>query len=291
MNHSMINSLVSMQGLQQKLDVIAGNMANMNTNGYKRREATFHDVLTSALNQPESFRQPGRLTPLGMTQNWGAKLSQIQIQMSQGSLLQTDLSTDLAIEGDALFEVATGALDENGQAVADRTGWTRHGAFSFKQLPGDLESVYLTTPEGYLVIGTDDQPIRVPNNHRIAIDPEGTVTAYNDRMPELPPVQAGQLKLVQVMRPQYLQSVGDHMFTLPDQMDPATGDVLRVIAFDGAQPEEIKVKIRQGFLEQSNVNLAEEVTELMTAQRAFQLNAKALISADSMMSLANSLRG
>lgn len=290
MNHSMINSLVSMQGLQQKLDIVANNMANINTTGFKRKEATFHDVLTTTMRQPDTFQQVGRLSPLGLTQGWGAKLSQIQTLMAQGSLQQTDLPTDLAIEGDALFEISIPSVDENGQA-GQRTAWTRDGAFSLKAQPGDLENVYLTTQEGHLVMGTDDQPIRVPNYHRIQVSADGTVMAYNDLVPGQPPVQAGSLKLVQVVRPQLMQNIGDNMYTIPDAIDPALGEVLRVVAFDGANPEAAKVKVQQGFLEQSNVNLTEEMTELMLTQRAFQLNAKALTSADNMMSLANSLRG
>lgn len=290
MNHSMINSLVSMQGLQQKLDIVANNMANMNTTGFKRKEATFHDVLTTTMRQPDTFQQVGRLSPLGLTQGWGAKLSQIQTLMAQGSLQQTDLPTDLAIEGDALFEVTIPSVDGNGQP-GQRTAWTRDGAFSLKAQPGDTENVYLTTQEGHLVLGTDDQPIRVPNYHRIKVETDGTIMAYNDFQPEQPPVQAGSLKLVQVVRPQLMQNIGDNLYTIPDAIDPALGEVLRVVAFDGANPEAAKVKVQQGFLEQSNVNLTEEMTELMLTQRAFQLNAKALTSADNMMSLANSLRG
>lgn len=290
MNHSMINSLVSMQGLQQKLDIIANNMANINTTGFKRKEATFHDVLTTTMRQPDTFQQVGRLSPLGLTQGWGAKLSQIQTLMAQGSLRQTDLPTDLAIEGDALFEVIVPTMDENGQA-GQRTAWTRDGAFSLKAQPDDPDNVYLTTQEGHLVLGTDDLPIQVPNYHRIKVDTDGTIMAFSELAPSDPPIEVGSLKLVQVVRPQLLQNLGDNLYAIPDDIDPALGEVLRVVAFDGANPEAAKVKVQQGFLEESNVVLTEEITELMLTQRAYQLNAKALTSADNMMSLANSLRG
>lgn len=290
MNHSMINSLVSMQGLQQKLDIIANNMANLNTTGYKRKEATFHDVLTTTMRQPGTFEQAGRLSPLGLTQGWGAKLSQIQTLMAQGSLRQTDVPTDFAIEGDALFEVAIPMADADGQPT-QQIAWTRDGAFSLKPQPGDVENMYLTTQEGNLVLGTDDQPIRVRNGARIKVAPDGTITAYNETDPEQPPVNVGALKLVQVIRPQLLQNRGENLYTLPETIDPALGEVLRMVAFDEGNPETAKVKVQQGFLEQSNVNVTEEITELMMTQRAYQLNARALTSADTMMSLANSLRG
>lgn len=290
MNHSMINSLVSMQGLQQKLDIIANNMANTNTTGFKRKEATFHDVLTTTMRQPDTFQQVGRMSPLGLTQGWGAKLSQIQTLMAQGSLKQSDQPTDLAIEGDALFEVIVPTVDANGQPVR-QTAWTRDGAFALKAQPGDPDNVYLTTQEGHLVMNTNDEPVRIPNGYRLKVETDGTINAYSELTPDQPPVPAGRLKLVQVVRPQLLQQMGDNLYSLPPAIDPALGEVLRVVAADAANPEAAKVKVQQGFLEQSNVNLADEMTELMTTQRAFQLNAKALTSADNMMFLANTLRG
>src|SRR5690606_15590220 len=96
---------VSMQAMQQKLDVIAHNIANVNTTGYKRREASFQDVLTSVYQQPPGFQQEGRLTPLGFTQGWGAKVGQIKLSMEQAALHTTGNPLDLGIEGNGLFEI------------------------------------------------------------------------------------------------------------------------------------------------------------------------------------------
>jgi flagellar basal-body rod protein FlgG len=100
----------------------------------------------------------------------------------------------------------------------------------------------------------------------------------------------GRLKLVQMVRPQVLQQLGENLFTLPNAIDPALGEVVRVVGTDPNNPEADKLAVRQGFVEQSNVILADETTELMLTQRAFQLNAKALVSADNLMALTNSLR-
>lgn len=290
MNHSMINSLVSMKGLQQKLDIIANNMANINTTGFKRQEATFHDVLTTTMSQPAAFQQAGRVSPLGLTQGWGAKISSIQTQMSQGSLKATDLQTDVAIEGDALFEIAIPGQDANGQPVL-KPAWTRDGAFSLTASSVDPNNVYLTTKQGHAVLGVNNQPVRIPNYHKIKIAEDGTILAYSELTPGTPAIPAGQLKLVQVVRPQVLQQLGENMYTVPNTLDPALlGDVVRVVGTIPISPEEGKLAVRQGFVEQSNVNLADETTELMLTQRAFQLNAKALVSADNLMALTNSLR-
>ena len=105
MNNSMINSSVSMQSLQQKLDILSNNIANVNTNGFKKKEASFEDVLTNVKSQPEGFRQQGRFSPLGFNQGWGSKLVQIQTNLSQGPIQSTGNVTDFAIQGDGLFEV------------------------------------------------------------------------------------------------------------------------------------------------------------------------------------------
>ncbi|MDF2813921.1 MAG: flagellar hook-basal body protein, partial [Paenibacillus sp.] len=179
MNPSMINSLVSLKGLQQKLDIIANNMANINTTGFKRMEATFHDVLTTTMQQPATFQQVGRVSPLGLTQGWGAKLSSVQTQMSQGTMKATDLQTDLAIEGDALFEIAIPTQNADGQA-GERPAWTRDGTFSLNSRLGDPDNVYLTTKHGYSVLDTNNQPVRIPNYHKIKIEEDGNILAYSE---------------------------------------------------------------------------------------------------------------
>ncbi len=108
MNSSMINAMVSMNGMQQKLDVLADNIANVNTVGYKRKEASFEDLLTNMKQQDAAFRQPVRLTPLGFNQGWGSRLTMVQPDLAQGPIQPTDNPYDIAIEGDALFEVQTG---------------------------------------------------------------------------------------------------------------------------------------------------------------------------------------
>ena len=89
MNNSMINSSVSMHSLQQKLDILSNNIANINTNGFKKKDASFEDVLTNVQSQPEGFRQQGRFSPLGFNQGWGSKLVQIQTNLKQGPIQST----------------------------------------------------------------------------------------------------------------------------------------------------------------------------------------------------------
>ncbi|GAB7055731.1 MULTISPECIES: flagellar hook-basal body protein [Paenibacillus] len=291
MNNSMITSSVSMHALQQKLDLAANNIANVNTTGYKRREASFQDVLTSVKQQPQGFQREGRLTPLGYNQGWGAKLVAAQLNLAQGSLQATDSPLDMAIEGSGLFEISTVVLDADNNPV-QATRWTRNGSFQLSPSadPLDPDNMLLTTKDGHYVMGTDDNPIRIPINHRIQISPDGVIMAYNETEPGAAPIEVGQIKLVRAVRPQLLQQLGDNLYSLPGNITPAQQEeILQTVT--AANNEVDPITVRQGFLEQSNVNLSDEMTELISIQRAFQLNSRAISSSDQMMNLANSLRG
>lgn len=286
MNNSMINSSVSMHSLQQKLDILANNIANVNTVGFKKKEASFEDVLTNIKGQPEGFRKQGRLSPLGFNQGWGAKLVQAHTNMAQGPIQQTNNVTDLAVQGDGLFEVAIRTVDQAGNP-AFQSAWTRNGAFNLTPI-GDGQMVF-ATKDGHFLRGTDDNPVRVPANFRPQIDPDGTITAYSEIDKTLPPITIGQIKLVRVVRPQLLREVGENLFTLPAGIVDTEGILQNVNGIQANAAD--RVEVMQGYLEQSNVNLSDEMTELVTVQRAFQLNSRALTSADMMMNLANNLRG
>jgi flagellar basal-body rod protein FlgG len=287
MNNSMINSSVSMHTLQQKLDILAGNIANVNTTGYKKKEASFEDVLTNIKVQPETFRKDGRLSPLGYNQGWGSKLVSIHSNLAQGPVSPTQNPTDLAIQGEGLFEVQVATRDANGNPAME-TAWTRNGAFNLTpSVDGTTE--FLTTKEGHRVLGTNNQPITLPRNTHPQIDAKGNVMAYQDGT-TAQAVNVGQIKLVRVVRPQLLQEMGDGLYKLPTQDPAVLAGILQNV--NNLPPTDSdRVEVRQGYLEQSNVNLADEMTELVTVQRAFQLNARALTSADTMMNLANNLRG
>jgi flagellar basal-body rod protein FlgG len=289
MNHSMINAAVSMQAVQQKLDVLAHNISNINTAGYKRRDASFQDILTSVSNQPAGFQRAGRLTPLGLPQGWGAKIGQIELDMEQGALRSTGNSFDLGIEGNGLFEVVTDGVDAAGNPVV---AWTRDGSFKLSPIAGNPAEFSLTTQDGYRVRGSDDQPIVLPANAEITIGEDGTIRARDQVNPEAVPEVIGQLKLMRAVRPQVLINVGSNLFGLPPGMadGAAEGVIAAVDPATNRTDVQTKISVRQGFLEQSNVNLTEEMTELMSLQRAYQLNARAITSSDTMMGLANQLR-
>lgn len=287
MNHSMISSMVSMNALQQKLDVIANNMANTKTVGYKKKDASFEDILTSRKEQPPLFQREGRLSPAGLTQSWGAKLGSIQINLTQGPLEPTGSDTDIAIAGDGVFELVRTTTDANGAAV-NESMYTRDGAFQLGVNPDDPDKLYLASADGYWVRGVDNRPIAIPNGYKMAVDENGFVTAFNPSDPSEPAQPAGQIKVQRVLRPQYLQEIGNNKYGLPAGVDAAT--VLQN-GYDDSNGRAVKNVVKQGFLEQSNVDLSTEMTEMLMVQRAFQLSSRALTSSDTMSQLANNLRG
>lgn len=287
MNNSMINSSVSMHSLQQKLDILSNNIANVNTNGFKKKEASFEDVLTNVQAQPEGFRQQGRFSPLGFNQGWGSRLVQIQTNLAQGPIQPTGNTTDFAIQGDGLFEVAVSKVDDNGNQVF-QPAWTRNGAFSLT--PDGQGGTVLTTKEGHYISDIDGSPINVPSGTRPVVEKDGTIKGYNEQDPAAAPVILGQIKLVRVVRPQLLQDVGDNLYTLPTGITAAEKANILQDVNGVAATEATRVSLMQGFLEQSNVTLSDEMTDLVIVQRALQLNSRAITSSDQMMNIANNLR-
>ncbi|MDQ6420928.1 flagellar hook-basal body protein [Paenibacillus sp. LHD-117] len=278
MNASMINAMVSMNALQQKLDLLSDNIANVNTVGYKKKEASFEDLLTNMKNQPESFNQPGRLTPLDFNQGWGAKVTMIQPNLSQGPLKATENSTDLAIEGNALFEVEVDG--------AGTRAYTRNGAFQLTmRANGDT---ILATEDGYPVVanvpdgngGNAPGNIVLPEGYSLRVDADGTVLGVSSDNT----ITLGSIKLLQASRPAALTPVADNLYTIADGIN--VDDVVQEIV----PTMDNRIALRQGYLEQSNVQLTDEMTELINVQRAYQLAARALSSSDTMMGIANTMR-
>ncbi|WP_313996980.1 flagellar hook-basal body protein [uncultured Paenibacillus sp.] len=275
MNSSMINAMVSMGGLQQKLDLLADNIANVNTAGYKRKDATFEDLLTNMKQQQEAFEQPVRLTPLGFNQGWGSRMVLVQPDLSQGPIQRSDNVNDIAIQGSALFEVA---VDDLGNRA-----FTRNGAF--QMTINENNDAVLTNADGYPVIAetaAGEGRVVIPDGYTMRIDAYGNIQAVSRDGFDVRDV--GRLKLVQPIKPSVLTPVADNLFIVAQGLNE--GDVVRRVV-----PEEGNdVRLMQGYLEQSNVELGKEMSELIIVQRAYQMSARALSSSDTMMQLANNLR-
>ncbi|KPB05753.1 flagellar hook-basal body protein [Bacillus sp. CHD6a] len=277
MSRIMLNATNTMNQLQKQLDTIGHNIANVDTVGYKNRQSSFQELLVQqsnnqTLNQYENIRN----TPLGIRMSSGAGLAQTKLTLTQGALKNTDRMLDFApAKEDQFFTVQ---VTENGETS---TQFTRNGVFYLS--PVNNTEVMLVTAEGHPVLDSNEQPIVLPENVKeIKLQPEGIILA------ELTNGQAvaRELGMAQVIRPQMLQARPDSLFALPPVDVANPQDVVQYI--QGAARNDINIK--QGMLEQSNVDLAYEMTEMTLMQRSYQFNARSVQFADQMMGLVNGLK-
>ncbi|WP_209121798.1 flagellar hook-basal body protein [Alkalihalobacillus sp. BA299] len=279
MNTSMMTASVTMGQLQKKMDTIAHNMANTNTTGFKRREATFSDLLFQQVNnQTVPSMETGRLTPNGIRVGAGAKIGQTSLRTEQGSIQQTDRPLDLAIQNPShFFQVE---VSNNGES---EVRYTRDGAFYFSQNPNNPDVLNVVTGQGHQLLGPNG-PITVPADHsEVQIDENGRISVILRDGTTAP---AGQVELVRVQRPQILEQIGENLFGLPDNLIEqgyVPADILGVIGAEQAS-------LKQGALEMSNVDIGKEMSEMLLAQRSYQFNARSISTADQMMGLVNSIR-
>lgn len=281
MNRMMITATNTLAQLQKQVDIIGHNMANLDTTGYKRREATFTDLLVQQFNnQPIPRNELNRLTPNGIRQGVGAKLGQVQMIGTQGSLKTTDRPLDVAFTKERQY-FGVHVQDENNGSI---TRLTRDGAFYFTPITDD--EVMLVTGDGYFVLDETNNPIQVRANPRdIAIHPNGQLQlTYADGT-----IETRNLMVYQVHKPQFLEQLGNNLVGFPEnsvELGVMEDDVLTLL--EG--PLRNEVSLQQGMLEQSNVDLSKEMTELINAQRAYQFQSRAITLADQMMGLVNGIR-
>lgn len=296
MNIQMLQASTTLGQLQRKVDTLANNIANLNTPGYKRREATFQEALAMEIkNQPHAQKEMARLTPYGLRIGSGALLGQTTLRYEQGAVQETGRPLDFMIEGERVFfRTMRTWIDEAGE-VQQELLYTRDGSFHLTPDPGYPNSLVLTTAQGYFVledIGPDSTglPVRIDANYeRIEFDPEeATLRVYYPGYPDEPQVRT--LNLALINRPDLFEAVGDNHFRLPgDLFEHELDGVIRTL--DLAGNDRGLVRVRQGALEMSNVDLTTEMAELIATQRHMQFQARAITIADEMMGLANSIRG
>lgn len=274
MNNSMISAMVSMSGIQKRLDLLGENIANMDTVGYKRKEATFEDTLMRVKSQTSTMQLPGRATPNGFELGFGSRVTGISNNFTQGSIKETGNPTDFAVEGNALFKVE---IPSEGEDIV--AAYTRAGDF---HLQPDAESMLLVNGQGHYVLNAENERIAVPAGAELKVDKQGNIfTILNGES-----TAAGRVQLLTPIRQEALTSVDGNLFTL---VAGATEE--GVLADTATLPANQQAQIRQGALEASNVNMVDEMAEMLQVQRAYQLAARALTSSETMSGLANNLRG
>lgn len=278
MNRTMITATNTLSHLQKQMDIISHNMANIDTAGYKRREATFTDMLVQEFkNQPDNdLETPGRMTPFNIRQGIGAKLGQVQTVLSQGSLKSTDRLLDTAFTTEGQFYRVM---------VGGEVQYTRNGAFYLSPL-SDNESL-LVNSDGHAILDENDQPITLIGNVKnFKVNETGQFSAekYDGT------TQDFNLGVVLAKKSQFLQHAGENLLALPkdDQGRLIMEENEILTNLTGAQRNQ--VSIQQGVLEQSNVDMSKEMTDLINVQRSYQFHAKSITLADQMLGLVNGIR-
>jgi flagellar basal-body rod protein FlgG len=280
MNRTMITATNTLSQLQKQMDIISHNMANIDTTGYKKREATFTDLLFNEFNnQPNDPLAANRLTPNGIRQGVGAKLGQVQINMTQGALKTTDRPLDVAFKTEnQYFRVLV--QDGNSSSVQ----YTRDGSFSLT--PVSENEMMLVNSSGNPILDENNNPISITGDVKnfkitdtgelIAEKPNGTQQTFN-------------LGVIQITKPQFFEQKGSNLLGLVENFAALGVDEGEAFTkINGAQRAGIAVG--QGMLEQSNVDMAKEMSELISVQRSYQFQAKSITLSDQMMGLVNEIR-
>jgi len=247
---------------QTNVDVIANNIANANTTGFKSGRAAFQDLIYQTVHQEGALTSTeGTARPVGMNVGLGVQSAGVIRLNTQGGLSQTENQLDLAIEGRGFFVVNR---PDGTQA------YTRAGSF---QLSAEGQIVTL---DGYEI----DPGINVPDETtQIEVNQEGVVMAYVENDPT--PVELGQLTLATFLNEAGMKPIGNNLL----EETTASGEPTQI------NPGEAGVGIiRQGYLENSNVNIIQQITDLISAQRAYEMNSKAIETADQMLSTANQIK-
>lgn len=273
---TMIQAAVTMNQLQNKLDLIGNNLANSQTPGYKSRSADFSSLLFQQINNmKDPANAEGRLTPDGVRIGSGARIGSTNINSAVGSIKETGRGLDVALlEKNHLFQVQ---VTDNG---VTETRYTRAGAFYLSPVNNN-QDVMLTTSDGNPVLG-ENGPIVIPAGFdSISISDNGqiSVTRGNDTL------EAGRLSIVEAVRPRLLEATGENLLRLPDLQELGYNQNEIIQA---TNPNDTLVK--SGALEQSNVDISKEMTDLIITQRSYQFNARTISMSDQMMGLVNQLR-
>ena len=265
MMRALWTSATGMKSQQLNIDVISNNLSNVNTTGYKGQRAEFKDLLY--VNMQRSNRNEGVGRPVNLQVGHGVKTVATTRDFKTGGLMETQNNLDVAIEGKGFFSV----LMPNGEDVK----YTRDGSFKLSVEDG---ASFLVTSDGYYVLSEDEDVIEIEEGMSdINIDEQGYITA-KDEDGEI--AELGRLRFVDFVNPAGLESNGNNLYSQTN----ASGEVIDVEA------EEMQSRIIQGYLEASNVQVVDEMVKMITAQRAYEINSKAITTADEMLQIANNLR-
>jgi len=250
-----------MYAQQLNVDTIANNLANVNTTGYKKSKVEFQDVLYQRLRAAGAESAAGTSVAVGLDVGYGVKPVATQRSFGEGNLQQTGNPLDISVEGTGFFQI----LLPNGE-----TAYSRDGAF---KLSADGQIV---TTDGFFL-----QPnITIPaESEMVNISPDGIVSVKVTGDSE--PQEVGQLELAKFVNPSGMEAIGHNMFV---ETSASGAPILGSPTLDGFG------RINQGYLEMSNVEIVEEMVNMIVAQRAYEINSKAIKTSEEMTQIANNLK-
>ncbi|MFH1982218.1 MAG: flagellar basal-body rod protein FlgG [Pseudomonadota bacterium] len=261
MIRSLWTAATGMQAQTLNIDVIANNLANVSTTGFKKSRADFQDMIYQTLKEAGSASTADTETAVGIQIGHGTGPSSVSKSFIQGELQNTKRELDMAIEGLGFFQVTS----QGGQA-----SYTRNGAFHV-----DSEG-RLVTAEGFAM----EPEITIPTDATsISIGLDGTVSVLQPGQTE--PAEVGTITMVRFPNPAGLKSMGRNLYEETRASgSPATGTA----------GEDGMGFIAQGYLEGSNVSVVDEMVKMIAAQRAYETNSKTIRTADEMLQMANQLK-
>jgi len=246
---------------QMNIDTMANNLANVNNAGFKKSRALFEDLIYQEIRPAGAVTAGGMTHPTGISIGLGSKISAIEKIHTQGNLQYTGTNLDTAIEGDGYFQVTL--PDGN-------IGYTRSGAWKIDNEGNIVNS------NGYPL----EPAITVPENAtQITFGSDGTVSVV--LAGETEPTEIGQIELARFINPSGLKSIGKNIY----METGASGN-----AITGAPGDDGLGNMVQNILEMSNVNVVDEMVNMITGQRAYEINSKAIQTGDEMLQIVNSLK-
>lgn len=261
MIRSLYSAATGMEAMDFNMAVISNNLANVNTTGYKRGRADFQDLMYQNLRLVGTLSEAGNQIPTGVQLGLGVKPAAIQKIFLQGDFVQTQNELDMAISGKGFFQVT---LPDGSIA------YSRAGSFKLDNTGA------VVTSDGYrleptVTVPTDATAISIDSTGGVFVTQPGTTT----------PTLVGTIQLANFVNPAGLSAMGKNLYKESDASGPPT---------TGTAGQNEFGTVEQGFLELSNVSIVQELVNMITGQRAYEVNSKAIQSSDEMLQTANGLK-
>lgn len=265
MNTSLYISSGALNAFQQKIDNASNNVANVNTTGYKRKDHSFSEILANQINnQGRTNQEEGRLSPNGLRVGYGTRTGLTQLDTTQGQAIETGNPFDFMIQGKGYFQISDPASGE--------VRFTRDGNFHLTPNPAKSGRYYLANANGSFLMDQTGKPIELDAQYDVNIDATGQIHLKNKNGLEASFTSPQRIGLVEIQNPSILRNAGGNEFSIDTG---ALGNGGNINDYVRVQPAGA-AQISTGYLEGSNVDLTTEMTDLMMAQRSFQMNARAV---------------